>query len=97
MMRHLGLGLRAIHNMKIVHRDVKPDNIVKSRENWKICDFGSAYFHDELNAYIYSLFTICSLLTYISLFREKDDSCCTQWFKAPEMDGKTGYDYKIDW
>ena len=96
-MRHLGLGLRAIHNMKIVHRDVKPDNIVKSRENWKICDFGSAYFHDELNAYIYSLFTICSLLTYISLFREKDDSCCTQKVQGTRNGWENWIWLKIDW
>ncbi len=33
-------GLKAIHKKNIIHRDIKPDNIIKFKENYKILDFG---------------------------------------------------------
>ncbi len=33
-------GLKAIHKKNIIHRDIKPDNIIKFHENYKILDFG---------------------------------------------------------
>ena len=33
-------GLKAIHKKNIIHRDIKPDNIIKSNGNYKILDFG---------------------------------------------------------
>ena len=36
------LALKYCHKKNIVHRDFKPDNILISEDNIKICDFGSS-------------------------------------------------------
>ena len=33
-------GYKYLLGMKVIHRDLKPPNILKSGPNWKICDFG---------------------------------------------------------
>lgn len=47
-------GLRELAKLKIVHRDIKPDNIIISQntQSIKIADFGLATYIDEPN-YIY--------------------------------------------
>lgn len=40
-------GLSAIHNLNIIHRDIKPDNLVVDSNNLKICDFGSAIIYKK--------------------------------------------------
>lgn len=41
-------GLEYVHARSIIHRDVKPDNILQfERGSWRLGDFGVARFHDE--------------------------------------------------
>ena len=42
-------GLSAIHNESLVHRDIKPDNILisKDRKTVRICDFGLVFVDDD--------------------------------------------------
>ena len=39
-MEQIIAGYRYLLQLKILHRDLKPPNILKSGPNWKICDFG---------------------------------------------------------
>ena len=41
---HVLLGVNAMHSQKppIAHRDIKIENILRKKNNYKICDFGSA-------------------------------------------------------
>jgi serine/threonine protein kinase len=52
-MRHLLLGLEEMRNKGVVHRDLKPDNVMirkngKDEEECVIIDFGLATFTDAL-------------------------------------------------
>ena len=47
IMRHVILGLGAIHEQGLVHRDVKPENILEDSGTYKITDFGVAMSGDE--------------------------------------------------
>eukprot|EP01017_Pseudomicrothorax_dubius_P050479 TRINITY_DN9574_c0_g1_i11.p1 TRINITY_DN9574_c0_g1~~TRINITY_DN9574_c0_g1_i11.p1 ORF type:complete len:325 (+),score=44.14 TRINITY_DN9574_c0_g1_i11:61-975(+) len=42
-------GFRTLHELKIIHRDIKPKNILQDRGIWKICDFGFAKRLGEQN------------------------------------------------
>ncbi|KAG2364175.1 kinase-like domain-containing protein [Suillus spraguei] len=42
----IALGINALHEIGIIHRDIKPDNIlIDVRENVRITDFGLSYLH----------------------------------------------------
>lgn len=50
LMKQILEGLSFLHEKKICHRDLKPDNILMDEElNIKICDFGSAKLLDGKN------------------------------------------------
>ena len=42
VLRHVFLGLKFIHGRGLVHLDIKPGNILKKKDNYKISDFGLA-------------------------------------------------------
>jgi HEAT repeat protein len=42
ILHDVALGLQAIHKKQVCHGDLKPANVVRVEENWKICDFGIA-------------------------------------------------------
>ncbi len=47
IVRQVGLGLQAIHDAGLVHRDVKPENILEENGVYKITDFGVAMSGEE--------------------------------------------------
>lgn len=40
IMEQVIAGYRYLLEKKVLHRDLKPPNILKAGNNWKICDFG---------------------------------------------------------
>lgn len=47
MLQDVFHGLRAIHRAGLVHRDMKPDNILSDQGEWKVADFGVAMSGSE--------------------------------------------------
>lgn len=47
ILRQVTQGLKAIHEVGLVHRDVKPENIIEHNGTFKIADFGVAMSGDE--------------------------------------------------
>jgi hypothetical protein len=47
LLKDVFYGLRAIHQAGLVHRDMKPDNILLEKGEWKVADFGVAMKGDE--------------------------------------------------
>ncbi|KAG1808224.1 kinase-like domain-containing protein [Suillus subaureus] len=44
----LALGINALHNMGIIHRDIKAENVlIDMRQNVRIADFGLSYIDEE--------------------------------------------------
>lgn len=80
MIKHLASALAYLHAMSIVHRDVKPENLLVELDNdgnvvmLKLADFGLACEVTE------PLYAVCGTPTYV----------------APEILMETGYGLKID-
>lgn len=53
VMREIIAGVDYLHNIGIVHCDIKPENILCKSKQWplqvKLCDFGLANFYDKYN------------------------------------------------
>lgn len=45
--RDVGAGLRLLHEAGVIHRDVKPDNVILSKSGAKLTDFGIARVPDS--------------------------------------------------
>lgn len=45
----LARGLKHLHSRKIVHRDIKPDNILVRAETWALADFGLCSAPDKIS------------------------------------------------
>ncbi len=45
--REVGAGLRLLHDAGVIHRDVKPDNVILSKTGAKLTDFGIARVPDS--------------------------------------------------
>ncbi|AFZ80627.1 protein kinase domain-containing protein [Theileria equi strain WA] len=89
VLRNVAIGINEMHSRGLVHRDLKPDNILIDNENnpkeVKICDFGSSkrivragkYFDEPRN---FSTPYICS-----------------RWYRAPELLlGSISYGSSVD-
>lgn len=47
MLNDVTYGLRAIHAAGLIHRDMKPDNVLGDKGDWKVGDFGVAMSGEE--------------------------------------------------
>ncbi|XP_048777484.2 serine/threonine-protein kinase DCLK1-like isoform X2 [Ostrea edulis] len=65
MMNNLAQALKYLHNLRIVHRDVKPENLLiidhaDGSKSLKLGDFGLATYCED------QLFTVCGTPTYVA-------------------------------
>jgi len=68
-MYQLFRGLKYIHSANVLHRDLKPNNILVNRQcDLVICDFGLARMHDESDE-------DADMTQYV----------VTRWYRAPEL------------
>jgi serine/threonine protein kinase len=72
LMYQLLRGMKCIHSARVIHRDLKPDNVLMSCEfDLAICDFGSGRGATMNQAQASMMATLLSHVT-------------TQWYRAPE-------------
>ena len=79
LMKQLLEGLKFIHSMGIVHRDIKPTNILVNKNcELRIADFGLARFIDASR----SVICMDANSTHASTLTEY---VVTRWYRAPEL------------
>eukprot|EP00759_Apiculatamorpha_spiralis_P052986 PhF_6_TR6076/c1_g1_i1/m.8854 len=72
LMYQLLRGMKCIHSARVIHRDLKPDNVLMSCEfDLAICDFGSGRGAPTNDGTAHMMATVLAHVT-------------TQWYRAPE-------------
>ena len=76
----IALGMKYLHSIGVIHRDLKPDNILLDENFYpKICDFGISFISDlQLSKII------------------MEDTLGTPMYMAPEIIEDLPYTYKVD-
>ena len=80
-------GLTELHSRGIAHRDIKVENVLRSGDNYKLCDFGSAskvFVDPEKDSKI-----------FIEEMYEEFKGSTTLMYRPPEMYNKY-LKYKVD-
>jgi cyclin-dependent kinase len=84
-MYQLFAGLAEIHRKRIIHRDIKPQNILVTGGQLCICDFGLARIRSEPSR------------PYSPLVDDVSRQVCTQYYRPPEvMLNLKNYSYEVD-
>ena len=89
----LVLAIESLHNLKCIHRDIKPDNILIDKYGHiKLSDFGLSKIADDIsNVDLYNNARVKSK-------HARNFSCVgTAYYVAPEVLKKKGYEKHVDW
>lgn len=90
LIRQISSALKALHEMGIVHRDVKPENILFDDEGTaKLVDFGFAKAYDTSDSSLQSTAGAADR-------RFASSPCGTPGFVAPEVLQRSGYSCAVD-
>ena len=87
-MRNLLLAVDHMHEEGYIHRDLKPEQIVKVGDEYKLIDFGTVrHLKTEQTKLRWGQIDRIDLSDYVS----------TRWYRAPEcLLSLTDYDEKVD-
>ncbi|MCP4050190.1 MAG: protein kinase [bacterium] len=88
--RDLGAGLKQLHSARVLHRDIKLENIVENQGHFKIIDFGSVFVNENHKLNLNTVFSDVIL----SNEYQQGECCGSDPFMSPEMAMK--YDIKND-